>query len=135
MCDPPHIPQECAGSCAPGPQLCTTALPVPTRAAGRNNRNAEGEVTDALIISIFLTAGFYLKLVWKPALGAVTLLRVQEGWDGPRVLSLLLGCLVLPEPLGWCSPVVVLCPGSPASAGSAAPCSATVLFVFQTWDE
>lgn len=45
------------------------------------------------------------------------------------MISLLLGCLVLAEPMGQCLPIVLLLPGFLASAVSAGPCSAIFLFL------
>lgn len=54
--------------------------------------------------------------------------RLRWG-EEPRVISLLLGYLVLAEPMGQCLPIVVLPPGSLASAVRAGPCSGIFLFL------
>lgn len=82
MCDPPHIPQELQAAVPRGhssaPQLCQCPLGLLEEITEKCRKKSYC----ALIISVVLPTCFYLKLVWKPALGALTLLGVQEGWDG-----------------------------------------------------
>lgn len=99
-------------------------------------RNAEREVTDGLLVFSFSPNLLLFKasLEVSPAHGELAHGAGRLGWwvKHPRMLSLLWGAWVLSEPLGWCWPVAVLCPGSTASAVSAVPCSGALLFVFRT---